>query len=416
MIVAVARARKDAKTLSHALNCETLSLGGIRDFKDINYQIFEKLKNKIVLFFAGKNDEKIAEKFLEEALKVTPFVRVINLSKKAVRNTRLEEIREKFELEKAKLRLSFEFNDVFMFSNVNGLGITIHPDYDAYFILSEEFAENMENFFGIKFAEGNLIVRKLMNEEWIYSPKLKAIISKKIGEKCRVLAEYDSEVLKIEIKKMVERNEYFLKCIEKISAHFLKEIANSLDAKRIAVPFSGGKDSLASLILSKKVFDDVTAVFIKTNFDPPFTEEYVECVCDKLDVELKIANVEFDISSGYPTLEDRWCTKLKMKALEEVVNEINADMLVVGDREAESRTRRLRPEVMNRIGVEVYPIKYWSGAMVQLYCIMEGLSLHPLYYSGFYRIGCLICPSMSEWEHKILRKVIYTSKNKLVRC
>ncbi len=398
MIVAVARARKDAKALSHALNCETLSLGGVRSVKEVNPEILEKLKDKIVLFFAGKSEEKVAEEFIEAVKGVAPIARIVKLSKKAVRNTRMEEIREKFEIEKAKIRLFFNFEDVFYFSQENGLNVDLHPDYDAYFILSKEFAENMKEFFGIDFGEGNLIVRKLMNEEWIYSPELIAIVSKKIGEKCKLIEKFEREVLDIPINKIAEKNRKFLETMEKVSVAFLRKFRE----ERIAVPFSGGKDSLTALILAKKVFKDVTAVYVKTNYEIPFTENYVEGVCQKLGVELKV--VEAKLRESDFSLESRLCTKVKMDALKKAVEDFS--VLVVGDREAESRVRRLRGEVVQRIKTEVFPIKYWSGAMVQLYSILNGFELHPLYYSGFYRLGCSNCPSMSEWEHFVLRRVI----------
>ncbi|HIP90275.1 MAG TPA: hypothetical protein EYH22_01850, partial [Candidatus Nanopusillus sp.] len=53
----------------------------------------------------------------------------------------------------------------------------------------------------------------------------------------------------------------------------------------------------------------------------------------------------------------------------------------------------------------IFPIKYWSGCAVQLYILMNNLKLHPLYYEGFYRLGCTICPSLSEWERSLLRSI-----------
>ncbi|WP_457753138.1 phosphoadenosine phosphosulfate reductase domain-containing protein [Thermococcus sp.] len=42
--------------------------------------------------------------------------------------------------------------------------------------------------------------------------------------------------------------------------------------------------------------------------------------------------------------------------------------------------------------------------MVQLYILMNGFDLHPLYYEGFYRLGCTICPSLADWEITLLKK------------
>ncbi len=394
MIIAVARAKKDAKALKHSLNCEVLSLGGIRSLEDFDFSIF---KNKIPIFFFGRDEVDLAieaEKMIEE---ITPIYQIVVLSKKAVRNTRMEEIREKFEIAKAKIRLGVKFEDFFVFSPKNEFGIEIHPDYDSYFIIGDDFIKNMRKI-GVDVEEGNLVIRKLYNEENIYVPELKAIVSKRIGEEVCIKYLSDVKPRKLSIDKTVEKNVDFLKVIENVSIKFIREHANN-----VGVPFSGGKDSLACLILAKKALGDVKAIYVRTNYDMPYTDEYVECVCEKLGVNLIVENVNLDVEKyGLPTHKNRWCTKLKIKALERVVKSEGIDTLVVGDREAESRVRRERPVVFERVVKEIFPIKYWSGAMVQLYVIMNGFNLHPLYYKGFYRLGCTICPSLSEWEKTLL--------------
>jgi len=148
--------------------------------------------------------------------------------------------------------------------------------------------------------------------------------------------------------------------------------------------------------------EDVKALYVKASHEMPFTEEYVEEVCESLDVELVKVDVKFDIERfGLPSHANRWCTKLKMEGLKRIAT----DTLIVGDREAESRIRRERGEIEFRVAKEIFPIKYWSGCMVQLYVLMNGLDLHPLYYEGFYRLGCTICPSLSDWEKTLLKKI-----------
>jgi len=397
MLVAVARAKKDAKALSHAVNCEILSLGGVRSAEDLDLSMLDK---KIPIFFFGRDEIELALEVEEKIRKVTPIYQIVILSKKAVRNTRMEEIREAFEMAKAKLRLGFNFDgDVFLFSNKNGLGIEIHPDYDAYFVVGEGFVENTREVFGVDVEEGNLIVRKLFNEEWIYTPELKAVISKKIGESLSVkLHRKDVESKKIGIGKMIEKNRAWLEKLEEIAIDFIqKNVKGS-----VGVPFSGGKDSTATLILAKKALDDVKALYVKVSHEMPYTEEYVEYVCEELDVDVVKSNVFFDVERfGVPTHSNRWCTKLKMEGLQKIATQT----LIVGDREAESKIRRERPEVMERVAREIFPIKYWSGCAVQLYILMNGLELHPIYYEGFYRLGCTICPSLSEWERLLLKKL-----------
>jgi len=98
-----------------------------------------------------------------------------------------------------------------------------------------------------------------------------------------------------------------------------------------------------------------------------------------------------------------------VQALYREASKFENPILVVGDRDGESARRRLKPPVVERNTVfgrflETMPVKFWSGFMVQLYILSRGIELHPLYCEGFYRLGCTICPSLADWEIKLLRR------------
>jgi 3'-phosphoadenosine 5'-phosphosulfate sulfotransferase (PAPS reductase)/FAD synthetase/3'-phosphoadenosine 5'-phosphosulfate sulfotransferase len=408
VLVVITRARKDAKAVEHAIQKEVLSLGGSRYAENLD---LSSLKNKIPIFIFGKEDKKLAEDIEKEISKITPIYKIVILNKKSVRNARLSEIIFAFETAKAELRLSFNFQKkTFIFTNSPQVIKNIHPDYDAYFILGKEFVKNIKEVFGIEVKEGNLILRKHLNEEEIYTPGLKAIIRKTIGKKPEVVKHYPEVKLEeIDLKKLIEANKNWLLKLEEIAIVFLKE--NTENREEIGVPFSGGKDSTAVLILAKKAFKNVKALYVKVSHEFPYTEEYVKYVCEKLDVEFVKTEVKFDVGKfGMPTHENRWCTAVKLQALERIATPV----LIVGDREAESRARRRRKEKQIRVHKELYPIKYWSGAMVQLYVLLNEIPLHSLYYTGFYRLGCTICPSLSEWEHHLLKKVSLAKTEKFL--
>lgn len=400
MFVAVGRGRKDAKALSHALKIETMSLGGGRRADEIE---LPELHDRIPVFFFGREEIEMMRRLEERIRENYPIYQIALIGKKRVRNARMEELRDSFEISKAKIRLGMRFNEVFEFSVKNEMNLEIHPDFDSYFLIGERSVERIGRVFGIEVEEGALILRALMNEERIYVPRLKAIISKRIGSEPSVIYE-NSEIKaeRIELGEMIERNKKFLEALERISLRFIRENAEGA----VGVPFSGGKDSLAALILSKRALGDVRAIYIRTNYDFPKTEEYVEEVCRKLGVELITGEVSFDVSThGLPTHQNRWCTAMKLEALKKVVDEEGIETLVVGDRDGESRVRRKRDFVERRVSREIFPIKHWSGAMVQLYVMMRGFELHPMYLEGLYRIGCTICPSLSKWEKIILQEV-----------
>ncbi len=403
MIVAIGRARKDAKAIGHALKCRVISLGGIRKLDNLD---FDRLRHSIPIFFFGRDESELAFEVEKEFSKISPIFNIVILNKKSVRNARLEEIRKRFEISKAEIRLGIKFDKIFQFSRKNEFRIEIHPDYDEYFVIGDEFVENLSRL-GVEVREGNLILRKLYNIENVYVPELKAVISKRIGEKVNIELLSNVKAKEFRINDLIEKNYLFLKKLEEISIKFIE------NCDKVAVPFSGGKDSLASLILAKKALGDVTAIYIKTNYDMPETGEFVNRICDKLNVDLIVKEIEFDMKRyGMPRIENRWCTNLKIKALHEIIRKEGIKTVILGDRDAESRIRRLRAEITERDGIkEVFPIKYWSGAMVQLYILMNNLELHPLYYKGFYRLGCTICPSLSNWEKLLLEGLINKYQN-----
>jgi len=403
MIIVVARAKKDAKALKHALNEEVLSLGGIRSIEECDFSTF---KNRIPIFFFGKEDLSLAEEVKKELYKRNQIFKVVLINKKSVRNARLSELISAFEKAKAELRLGVTFKDsAWCFTALSqeeaGMFKEIHPDYDAYLLIGEGFVKNLKKVFNIDVPQGALILRKLYNQEEVYAPNLKAVLDKKLGSSPKSVY-YDPESIgaNISIQETIKKNMEFLDLIEKISCEFLRE---KVEGKRVVVPFSGGKDSTVALLLTKKVIKDVTAIYVKTNFELPYTFDYVIKICDLLKVDLVVKEVKFDLEKfGYPTHENRWCTQLKLSALKETAEKLGASVLVAGDREAESRKRRKRKIHTKRLIEEVYPLKYWSALMVELYLLKNKVPLHPLYLHGFYRLGCSICPSLGEWELKIL--------------
>ena len=58
MLVPIARGRKDAKAIKHALGVEVLTLKGLRR---LDPDLLKGLENKIPVFFFGKEDHDLAE-------------------------------------------------------------------------------------------------------------------------------------------------------------------------------------------------------------------------------------------------------------------------------------------------------------------------------------------------------------------
>ncbi|AFK22885.1 hypothetical protein Py04_1311 [Pyrococcus sp. ST04] len=359
----------------------------------------------ILLF--GEKEKELAKDIMAE-IKEPFFIRILRTKK--VRNMRVDELYSHIEEIKARFRLGVSWdNDHYILTPENQLGVEINPDYDIYLAFGEGFRRNMKALLDVDPGDVALVLRKTMNVEEYYSgPNKIAEIAKILGRPTDVRWKIPA-LENVSLKKTVKANEGYIKAFEKASIEFLEKFKD----KNVVVPWSGGKDSTAALILASKVFDDVTAVYVKMEYEMPLTDEYVEKVAKKLRVNVVKVDVPMPIEKhGMPTHANRWCTRMKVEALYNAVKEIENPVLVVGDRDAESAKRRLKPPVIERhtpFGklLEVMPIKFWSGAMVQLYILMNGLELHPLYYQGFYRLGCTVCPSLAQWEIDLLDRLGY---------
>ncbi|AEC50947.1 hypothetical protein PNA2_0030 [Pyrococcus sp. NA2] len=410
----IVRARKDAKAIQYINErnyggyFKVSSLGGGRKFSEVEDNLREALDHPYIpIFLFGEKEKELADDIGREISRPF-FIRVLRT--KRVRNMRVDELYQNIEEIKARFRLGVKWDDSsYIFTPENPLGLEINPDYDIYFAFGEGFRKNMIEILDIDPGELSLVLRKTMNIEEYYSGSYKiAEISKMIGRPTEVKFRIRSTE-NVSLEKTINNNVEYIEAFEKASMKFLEQFQD----KTAIVPWSGGKDSTAALILASKVFDEVTAVYVKMEYEMPLTEEYIERVASKLGIDLIKVEVPMPIEKyGLPTHSNRWCTRMKVEALYNSIKDFENPVLVVGDRDSESARRRLKPPVIERrtpFGriLEIMPIKFWSGAMVQLYILMNKLDLHPLYYQGFYRLGCTVCPSLADWEIELLDRLNY---------
>ncbi|ASJ05323.1 phosphoadenosine phosphosulfate reductase domain-containing protein [Thermococcus barossii] len=410
----IVRARKDAKALQYINErnyggfLKVSSLGGGRTLGEIEGPLRELLDEPYVpILLLGEAERSLMEEavpILEEFGR--PFYARL-LRTKRVRNMRVDELHSNIEEIKARFRLGIEWRDGYALNPENPLGVEVHPDYDIYLAIGEGFRNAMRSILGVELGENPLVLRKLMNLEVYYSGPYKvAEVSKRLGFPTEVLWRIPSSE-DVPLERIVELNRDYVEAFAEASRAFLRRF----EGHDIVVPWSGGKDSTAALLLAREVFDEVTAVYVRMEYEMPGTDEYVEGLAKKLGVNLIRVDVPMPLERyGMPTHHNRWCTRLKVEALYKAASEFERPLLIVGDRDGESARRRLKPPVLERrneiLGrfLEVMPVKFWSGMMVQLFILMRGIRLHPLYYEGFYRLGCTVCPSLSDWEVRLLKK------------
>ena len=207
--------------------------------------------------------------------------------------------------------------------------------------------------------------------------------------------------------KVVEKNREIIEKDEEVIKQFIADVSTRYNKRKI-ISFSGGKDSLCltSLILDAGI-DNANIVFIDTKIEFPETIRYVYEVLSNLGVNDRLILKEnkkdfWDIVKrlGPPSRDFRWCSRVcKLMPMRELIKEkIKGGCLTfVGQRKYESFSRAAEAKISETYFVKgqtkVSPIKDWNALEVWVYISLKKLKVNPLYYMGFNRIGCYMCPA-----------------------
>lgn len=220
------------------------------------------------------------------------------------------------------------------------------------------------------------------------------------------------------IEDAVVANRKSIEAMEKDAINIIKGIARQGRNKElpITVSFSGGKDSLAVLNLTKKAVKKFEAFYIDTGLEFPETTRFVEDMASKSDIPIKVerAGKAFDESFpifGPPAKDFRWCCKVcKLGPITNLLSRYEVGVITIdGKRRYESFQRggistvEKNPFVPGQ--TSVYPIKDWRAIEVWLYIHMEKLPYNELYDKGFERIGCWLCPAALQAEYVRMKEL-----------
>ena len=180
----------------------------------------------------------------------------------------------------------------------------------------------------------------------------------------------------------------------------------------VAVSYSGGKDSLATLLLVLEAGLRPSLMFVDTGLEFPETVDNVHRVAEKHSLDLVVEeagdafwkNLEH---FGPPAKDFRWCCKTcKLGPATRLIQENFPDGVLsfIGQRayESESRARKgsvwRNPWTPNQLGAS--PIQKWTALHVWLFLFDRDAEYNPLYENGFERIGCFLCPSTDLAEFR----------------
>lgn len=217
-------------------------------------------------------------------------------------------------------------------------------------------------------------------------------------------------------KDVIEANEEILASYEAEAVEFTKKVANE---KRlpVAVAFSGGKDSLVTLLLVRKAIGDVDIIFIDTGIEFPETKKFVREFAKKNNLRLIEGGAASNFWRGVayfgaPGRDYRWCCKIsKLGPTAQVIKRRypRGCLNFVGQRSYESqiraRSKRMWRNPWLPIQLAASPIQHWTALHVWLYLMREGVEANELYSRGMERIGCWACPASELVDLEITRRI-----------
>jgi len=409
----VVRSKRDADALRAMVQrfysgwgVEVKTLHGARGAEAILKAVSSIVSSRgFYIILLGREDREAA-RVLEAELPPNAAAHVV--PKARVRNARLEQLYVETLRARARLRLAASWGEDSYLLSWRGRRLedyTVDLSFDNFIGLGS-FARLVSMLTGSEVGENPLVLRLQGGLHYVYNGvRVRALLE--VGDegyrpRARIM---EGEPVSVPLSRLVDANREVVEALAEASAGFLRSLG---DFDRVVVPWSGGKDSTAALLLAIRVYGrrKVVAVYGDTGTEFPDTVHYVEEVASRLGVEFHrvYAGVDEALRRGapMPNHSNRWCTGLKVRAIESKIKELveGRTLVLIGDRDAESPARSDRPPARPGPGgsIAAAPLKPWSGAAVQLYVLSHGVPLNPMYSRGFYRVGCYMCPALRNWE------------------
>ena len=201
-----------------------------------------------------------------------------------------------------------------------------------------------------------------------------------------------------------------LKDLENVSIHILREVAGQFD--RVALLFSGGKDSVVVFELARRAFAPAAVPFellhVDTGHNFPEVIEFRDRLVEQTGARLRVAAVQDWIDRGdVVERPDGTRNPLQTIPLVDTINEVGYGAVLGGARRDEERARakervfsvrdsfggwdprRQRPELWNLYNgehlpgenIRVFPISNWTEADVWEYIGARDIQLPPIYFA-----------------------------------
>lgn len=217
-------------------------------------------------------------------------------------------------------------------------------------------------------------------------------------------------------EQVVEANANVISRRAEEAKGFIREMVNKTPLP-VAVSYSGGKDSLATLLLALDSGIRPALMFVDTGLEFAQTKANVSEVASRygLDLLQVTAGESFWKNLprfGPPARDFRWCCKTcKLGPATQLIQTHfpHGVLSLIGQRAYESQQRSQKgrvwrnPWTPNQLAAS--PIQKWTALHVWLYLMSKDAPTNSLYEEGLERIGCFMCPASDLAELRLVREV-----------
>ncbi|MCP4370429.1 MAG: phosphoadenosine phosphosulfate reductase family protein [Deltaproteobacteria bacterium] len=277
-----------------------------------------------------------------------------------------------------------------------------------------------ENFFSWEIVvEGKVILeiqfRSWKESEWEY---------KFLEDFYKINWEKKFPKIEEQRAEQLESNSAFIEALEKDTLAFIKNAFPLLtpDEKNLPlVYFSGGKESMVMHKILKNGKIKSQLLFASVGLDFPDDVEFIKGLAVDKEflsgdpIYLEIADKERAWKTlkekGVLKVHDMWCrSELKYPSRNKAVETVYGDreyIALEGSRKYENDFRRGHPMVnfisdikgyRNSKQVWLHPLAFWNGFDIWAYIFSHNVKINPLYYKGFHRTTCWMCPLVNPFH------------------
>lgn len=197
-------------------------------------------------------------------------------------------------------------------------------------------------------------------------------------------------------------------------------------SSRIAVAWTGGKDSTVALALWREVLRGqnqdalpVLALNLDTGLKFPEIIEFRDRIAKMWGVALSVVRPGLELAD-YPVAEDpvQCCRDLKIVPLHKAIADMDIKLLITGLRADEHPDRLFRSWKEQRSNpdyIMLNPLIHWTEMDIWAFTLQSGLPYCALYEHGYRSLGCKPCTSSPDLTERSGRNQAKEDKLHILR-